>query len=64
MESDLMVAVNQIANGAIGFDIHYIDPKNGKTVVSHKRIEDATMEQCARNSLGMACSSKKFRKDF
>ena len=63
MESDLMVAVNQIANGAIGFDIHYIDPKNGKTVVSLNELK-MHMEQCARNSLGMAYSSKKFRKIF
>ena len=62
MEYDLMTAVNQIGNEAIGVNVLYIDPKNGKVSASMCEMK-TIMEQCARMSLGLVCS-KKFRKDF
>lgn len=62
MEYDLMTAVNQIGNQAVGVDILYIDPKNGKVEASLSELK-MLMEQCARMSLGLICS-KDFRKNF
>lgn len=62
MERELMDAINEIGNEAIGVDMLYIDPKNGK--VSAQMSEMKTIvEQCARMSLGLTCS-KNFRKKF
>lgn len=62
MEYELMVAVKQSGNRAIGVDIHYVDARNGKPAASLYELK-VLMEQCSRKSLGMPCS-KKFMENF
>lgn len=62
MENELVSAVKQEGNLAIGVDIHYVNPKDGKVLASLYELK-VLMEQHARKSLGMSCY-KKFKKDF